>query len=68
MDYVPHSYPIPSRIDVVIGVILFMVLIAHTKANFVFWSPLVSLEAFFLIWWTWGHPSSTIISAGLCRP
>jgi hypothetical protein len=34
MDYVPHSYPIPSRIDVVIGIILFMVLIAHTKAQF----------------------------------
>jgi len=34
MDYVPHSYPIPSRIDVALAIILFLVVVALTKAQF----------------------------------
>jgi hypothetical protein len=34
MDYVPHSYPIPSAVDVVISIALFMVAVAQTKPQF----------------------------------
>jgi hypothetical protein len=34
MDYVPHSYPIPSGLDVVISITLFIVAVALTKAEF----------------------------------
>jgi hypothetical protein len=34
MDYVPHSYPIPSSLDVVFSIALFMVAVAQTKPQF----------------------------------
>lgn len=34
MDYIPHSYPIPSRMDVAFSVILFTLAIALTKPQF----------------------------------
>lgn len=34
MDYVPHSYPIPSGMDVVFSIILFTVAVALTKPQF----------------------------------
>ena len=34
MDYVPHSYPIPSRIDVIFSITLFAVAVALTKPQF----------------------------------
>jgi hypothetical protein len=34
MDYVPHSYPISSGLDVVLSIILFIVAVAQTKPQF----------------------------------
>jgi|SRR6266498_401681 len=34
MDYVPHSYPIPSGMDVVVSIMLFVVAVAQTKPQF----------------------------------
>src|SRR2546426_6179202 len=34
MDYVPHSYPIPSGIDVVVSISLFILAVACTKPQF----------------------------------
>jgi hypothetical protein len=34
MDYMPHSYPIPSGMDVVFSIILFTVAVALTKPQF----------------------------------
>jgi hypothetical protein len=34
MDYAPHSYPIPSGVDVLVSIILFTVAIALTKPQF----------------------------------
>jgi hypothetical protein len=34
MDYVPHSYPIPSAMDVVFSLILFTVAVSLTKPQF----------------------------------
>jgi hypothetical protein len=34
MDYVPHSYPIPSGLDVVVSIALFVVVVAQMKPQF----------------------------------
>jgi hypothetical protein len=34
MDYVPHSYPIPSGIDVVVSIVLFVVTVTQAKPQF----------------------------------
>jgi hypothetical protein len=34
MDYIPHSYPIPSGVDVVLSLILLIVAVAQTKPQF----------------------------------
>jgi hypothetical protein len=34
MDYLPHSYPIPSGMDVVFSIVLFIVAVALTKPQF----------------------------------
>ena len=34
MDYVPHSYPIPSGIDVIVAILLFVVVVIQAKSQF----------------------------------
>jgi len=34
MDYIPHSYPIPSDVDVVLSLILLVVAVAQTRPQF----------------------------------